>query len=208
MYKVFIISLLNSGSDLHQKSAAEWLPLSISSCQRYGWNYEIFSAINGYALKESIWKDNGLQSPNKSKNQSKKFIGDLPGAQGCFLSHYMLWNRCVEIDQPIIILEDDAMVIGELKPINSNHDVVKLHQPREAGVSKLGNWSAGAFAYWLSPVGAKKLVDFSKTHGPILADKIIVSSIVNWSYLDPAIVKLGDRVGSSTQPEKYPYKLY
>jgi hypothetical protein len=49
-------------------------------------------------------------------------------------------------------------------------------------------------------------VEFAKQNGPMLADKIIVSSVLNWGYLTPPIVKLGPRIGSSTQPEKYPYR--
>jgi len=208
VYNTYIISLANSGSGAHLKSAKEWLPQSINSCALYGWDAKVFSAVNGYSIKESVWSEHGLKLPAKSKNKEKKSIGDLPGAQGCFLSHYILWNTCIAINQPIVILEDDAIVISQLDVINSNYDLVKLHSPRAEGKSKLGHWSTGAFAYWLSTDGAKKLVEFSKTHGPILADKIIASSILNWGYLDFPVVELGRRIGSSTQPEKYPYRFY
>ena len=208
MYKVYIISLINTGSGEHLKSAQEWLPQTIGSCNHYNWQTNIFPAVNGYHLRESDWENFGLSQPKKSKNKEKKFIGDLPGAQGCFLSHYKLWNTCIAMDQPIVILEDDAIAISPLSHINLDYDLVKLHSPRGEGQSKLGNWSTGAFAYWLSPVGAKKLVEFSKQNGPMLADKIIVSSVLNWGYLDSPIVQLGNRTGSSTQPDKYPYRRY
>ena len=208
MYKVYVISLINTGTGKHLKSAQEWLPQTISSCNRYNWQTNIFSAINGYQITDSDWENFGLSQPKKSKNKAKKSIGDLPGAQGCFLSHYKLWNTCIAIDQPIVILEDDAIAISPLNHINLDYDLVKLHAPRASGQSKLGHWSTGAFAYWLSPAGAKKLVEFSKQNGPMLADKIIVSSILNWGYLDSPIIELGKRIGSSTQPDKYPYKPY
>ena len=208
MYKVYIISLINTGSGEHLKSAQEWLPQTIGSCNHYNWQTNIFPAVNGYHLRESDWENFGLSQPKKSKNKEKKFIGDLPGAQGCFLSHYKLWNTCIAIDQPIVILEDDAIAISPLSHINLDYDLVKLHSPRSEGQSKLGHWSTGAFAYWLSPVGAKKLVEFSKQNGPMLADKIIVSSVLNWGYLDSPIVQLGNRTGSSTQPDRYPYRRY
>jgi GR25 family glycosyltransferase involved in LPS biosynthesis len=208
VYKTYIISLANSGSGPHLKSAKEWLPQSINSCNTHGWNAKVFSAVNGYNIKDTVWAEHGLRIPAKSKNKEKKSIGDLPGAQGCFLSHYTLWNTCITMDQPIVILEDDAIVISPMSDINLDYDLIKLHAPRATGQSKLGHWSTGAFAYWLSPVGAKKLVEFSKQNGPILADKIIVSSVLNWGYLDCPIVELGCRIGSSTQPEKYPYKFY
>jgi GR25 family glycosyltransferase involved in LPS biosynthesis len=205
MYNTFIISLINTGSGQHQQSACNILPQTLSSCQTYNWNTKLFNAVNGYNLNESIWKDYGLSCPKKSKNDKKK-IGDLPGAQGCFLSHYVLWNRCIELNHPIVVLEDDAEIIAPLNEIITDFDLLKLHKPRIAGQSKLGHWSIGAFAYWISPLGAKKLVEFSKKNSPILVDKLMVSSVINWNYLTPPIVKLGRRIGSSTQPEKYPYK--
>jgi len=32
------------------------------------------------------------------------------GAVGCALSHLQLWDKCIELNKPIIILEDDAIV--------------------------------------------------------------------------------------------------
>jgi len=206
--EVYIISLIETGDGKHLKSAQEWLPQTINSCNQYKWSISIFPAVNGYNLVDSIWADLQLPQPKKSINKEKKFIGDLPGAQGCFLSHYKLWNTCIALDQPIVILEDDAIAIAPLNISNVDYDLVKLHSPRTEGQSKLGYWSAGAFAYWLSPQGALKLVEFSKQNGPMLADKIIASSVLNWGYLDTPIVTLGKRIGSSTQPEKYPYRNY
>jgi GR25 family glycosyltransferase involved in LPS biosynthesis len=205
VHNAFIISLANSGSGKHQQSARDILPQTLSHCRYYNWDVKLFDAVNGYQLNENIWKQYQLLCPQKSKNEKKK-IGDLPGAQGCFLSHYILWNRCIELNQPIVVLEDDAEIIAPLEEINTDLDLLKLHKPRAAGETKLGHWSTGAFAYWITPQGAKKLVNFSKQNGPMLVDKIIVSSVLNWGYLTPPIVKLGPRIGSSTQPEKYPYR--
>lgn len=207
MYKTYIISLINTGADKHLKSAKEWLPKSLESCNLHQWNVDVFSGVYGYNLTESDWDKHGLMAPTKSKKGNKS-IGDLPGAQGCFLSHYTLWNTCILYNQPIVVLEDDAIVIAPMPHIESGLDLIKLHAPRKAGQSKLGHWSTGAFAYWISPSGAQKLVEFSRNNGPLLADKIIVSSVLNWGYLDSPIVKLGNRVGSSTQPEMYPYRNY
>uniref|UniRef100_UPI0018F81BC5 glycosyltransferase family 25 protein n=1 Tax=Helicobacter cetorum TaxID=138563 RepID=UPI0018F81BC5 len=32
----------------------------------------------------------------------------LPQEFGCYLSHYFLWQECVKLNQPIIVLEDDV----------------------------------------------------------------------------------------------------
>ncbi|MFP6141526.1 glycosyltransferase family 25 protein [Helicobacter pylori] len=34
----------------------------------------------------------------------------LPQEFGCYLSHYLLWKECVKTNQPVVILEDDAML--------------------------------------------------------------------------------------------------
>jgi hypothetical protein len=206
VYKVYIISLNDSGTGLHKKSAQQILPRTLHRCTHYGWEYKLFSAINGYSIQPSDWDTFELKPPKKLDSRPEKF-GNLPGAQGCFLSHFILWNRCIELDVPIVILEDDAFVLAPLNEIGTDQDLLKLHHPRRSHQSsKLGTWAPGAFAYWLSPVGAKKLVGFAKVNGPGHADKLIGSNILNWDYLTPPIVKLGPRIGSSTQPNRYPYR--
>jgi len=41
------------------------------------------------------------------------------GVKGCFLSHYSLWLHCLEINEPILICEHDAMFLDYL-PVNIN----------------------------------------------------------------------------------------
>ena len=59
--------------------------------------------------------------------------GDVAAELGTFLSHYSLWKRCIQLDAPIAIFEDDAKFT---KPINSNNylslfsgDVLNLGRP-------------------------------------------------------------------------------
>jgi hypothetical protein len=207
MYKVYVISLINSDAGIHSQAARSIWGHTNRCCQTHNWEIELFPAVNGYAITDDTWKSFNLQMPKKSPRHPEKF-GNLLGAQGCFLSHFMLWHRCIDLNEPIVILEDDAEVIAPLDAIITDQDLIKLHDSRPAHNqnSKLGSWAAGAFAYWLSPAGAKKLVEFSKIHGPGHADKLIGSNVLNWDYLTPHIVKLGPRVGSSTQPNKSPYR--
>lgn len=49
-----------------------------------------------------------------------------PGELGCFASHYLLWEKCLELNEPIVVIEDDAQLeecfddsmknINELQP--------------------------------------------------------------------------------------------
>ena len=64
-------------------------------------NYSYHTAIDGSKiiiedLDKKVFK-------RGSQNYSK-------GAIGCALSHLQLWEKCIELNKPIIIMEDDAIV--------------------------------------------------------------------------------------------------
>jgi hypothetical protein len=46
-------------------------------------------------------------------------VGKLsrPGVVGCFYSHYTLWNKCVELNEPIMIFEDDVKFYRGWNPV-------------------------------------------------------------------------------------------
>lgn len=68
--------------------------------------YQIFKAING--------KENPGFYLFKKYNDRKRFHrkGNLMNLSqlGCFASHYLLWEKCIELNQGIIVLEDDAII--------------------------------------------------------------------------------------------------
>ncbi|GAA6805119.1 hypothetical protein BTM505_04240 [Helicobacter pylori] len=56
----------------------------------------------------------------------------LPREFGCYLSHYLLWKECVKTDQPVVILEDDAMLESNFMQaledcLKSPFDFVRLY---------------------------------------------------------------------------------
>ncbi|WRE24113.1 glycosyltransferase family 25 protein [Helicobacter pylori] len=56
----------------------------------------------------------------------------LPREFGCYLSHYFLWKECVKTNQPIVILEDDAMLESNFMQaledcLKSPFDFVRLY---------------------------------------------------------------------------------
>nr|ABV45559.1 jhp0563-like glycosyltransferase [Helicobacter pylori] len=56
----------------------------------------------------------------------------LPQEFGCYLSHYFLWKECVKTNQPIVILEDDAMLESHFMQaledcLKSPFDFVRLY---------------------------------------------------------------------------------
>ncbi|WP_331458264.1 glycosyltransferase family 25 protein [Helicobacter pylori] len=55
----------------------------------------------------------------------------LPQEFGCYLSHYLLWKECVKLNQPVVILEDDAALESNFMQaledcLKSPFDFVKL----------------------------------------------------------------------------------
>lgn len=41
------------------------------------------------------------------------------GEVGCFASHYLLWQRCVRANEPLVILEDDVVIADEFPQVLS-----------------------------------------------------------------------------------------
>lgn len=100
-----------------------------------------------------------------------------PGVIGCFYSHYRLWQKCIELDDPIMIFEDDVIFERNYIPVEwdevmllctgknaHNHEFYskKLYNPEEPpGAVKLYNTSMpGAVGYAIKPHAAKKLVEY------------------------------------------------
>jgi GR25 family glycosyltransferase involved in LPS biosynthesis len=56
-----------------------------------------------------------------------------PGVRGCFLSHYRLWQKCAELNQPIIIWEDDIVLTRPYMPVEwQDVLVVALGHPKKS----------------------------------------------------------------------------
>jgi len=65
----------------------------------------------------------------KAKDISKKIA--------CSLSHMNLWNKCVQLDEPIMILEHDAVFIRKFRPSKilngiEDGDILMINDPRGA----------------------------------------------------------------------------
>ena len=106
-----------------------------------------------------------------------------PGVRGCFYSHYRLWQKCVELNEPIIIWEDDIILSRAYSPIDWK-DVLILalgHQQKSPRYMHLltnpegeprpetyrQSSMPGCCGYAIKPHAAKKLLDiYNKTFLP------------------------------------------
>jgi len=110
-----------------------------------------------------------LQAFHKEGNKYSRFYNVL----SAFLSHYSLWKKCVELDEPIRIFEHDAVIRSALPSIPmAGMKCVSLgwpsygrfNTPSTLGINRLTSkaYFPGAHAYQISPAGAKQLVERSK----------------------------------------------
>ena len=82
--------------------------------------YERFDAVNGSKLTYEQLKKLGYDTDSNWIDPIHS-THLTSGEVGCFLSHYNLWKKCIELNVPLCILEDDAVV-----PDNLYDDLDKL----------------------------------------------------------------------------------
>ena len=122
----------------------------------------------------------GIKGPNPAPisaeeldKQQRKIL--VPGVIGCFYSHYRLWQKCIELDETILIFEDDivlsrpfipveftdVLVVALGHPTKSDRYMLYLTDPQ--GEPKASDYPSssmpGCCGYAIHPHAAKKLVD-------------------------------------------------
>jgi GR25 family glycosyltransferase involved in LPS biosynthesis len=172
--------------------AAKTLNDCVNSLRRYNWNYEIFSAVDGWQLSTTDWDRIGVKISGGK-------ISQRPGAQGCWHSHFHLWHKSIEINQEIIILECDTVVTDRLPEIDCSAGLVKLYQNAVCKTHPIfGQWSKGSHGYMISPDQAKSLISFSRLHGAQALDKHLGDKVIPWRFYHENLVVLNPRRGIST----------
>jgi len=128
----------------------------------------------------------GIKGPDAAKSDDPvQEHGKIsaPGIKGCFLSHYRLWQKCAELDEPIIIWEDDIVLSRPYIPVDwQDVLVVALGHPKKSDryldylTDPTGEPKAmpyrnssmpGCCGYALKPHAARKLVEtYANTYLP------------------------------------------
>tara|TARA_B110000238_G_scaffold9386_1_gene9540 strand:- start:6483 stop:7007 length:525 start_codon:yes stop_codon:yes gene_type:complete len=120
----------------------------------------------------------------QAKEYSKKIA--------CSLSHMKAWQKCVDLDEPIIIFEADAVVKRKIDIAPDQAFVIGLNDPRgatrragtyhakqveygeginpvstvnESGENPVPQGLAGNSAYYITPTGAKNLLQGAEEYG-------------------------------------------
>jgi GR25 family glycosyltransferase involved in LPS biosynthesis len=170
------------------------------SLQTHRWSYEIFPAVIGLTLTLQDWKSIGIELSSNGK------MGQRPGAQGCWMSHYQLWCRCIDSNQPIIVMEHDAVVNAPWpEDLDINSRLVKLYNKAECKDNPMfGRWSKGAHAYTVTPTQARQLIEHARDNGAQAVDKHLGTLVLDWTFYKTDLVTLNPGRGpSSTSPMRY-----
>lgn len=144
--------------------------------------YQFFKAVNG---KENpnypLFKRYNEQERFKRKG-NKMNLSQL----GCWASHYHLWEKCVELDQGIIVLEDDAIIHSHFADVyqfissqentfeffwlsppaprvrNQKGKTVLNISDKNCKIERFYKGWGNTTGYFITPQAAKKLLNFAK----------------------------------------------
>jgi hypothetical protein len=166
------------------KSYVIYLPSYQQSCsmanracdtgRQFDWNINLWPGVDGRLLD---WAATGV---NINSNDAKcRNMMLRPGVQGCFMSHYRLWQHCVEINKPIGIFEHDIEFLAAPKQFPDFAHVLKLEGFLKKKPRPAGEWYEGARAYIIKPAGAARLLNWVNQHGALPADVAIGLDVVD-----------------------------
>lgn len=166
--KVYVINLTES-SDRRKKMESILEPLNIP------YSFYITDRIDNQP-EHIIYK-----LYNHKKALLLKGYGLTNSELGCWASHLELWNKCIELNEPILIMEDNAcftvldanLFLEEISREIHTYNLVKLggsfkkdkytefaqlkHNPSYSLVS-YNKGNCGMYGYMLTPYAAKKLI--------------------------------------------------
>jgi GR25 family glycosyltransferase involved in LPS biosynthesis len=203
--KSYIITL--KGHELSERVSKE----CVAQAAKFNIDVTVFDAIWGKDYLEH------MASTGLKLGRVKKYKMTL-GHYGNFFSHFYLWQKCIELNEPLIILEHDGFFIRELPNdiLDKFSDLLKLdcenpflgsypetilkglespieykHSIQGIHKKKKSGWYTwGAYGYIIKPVGAKKLIAWVKKHGFTAADNQLGDDVLNISICSPSIVRL------------------
>jgi len=208
-------------SELAQTISAK----AVADAALHGVALEIYDAVLGYNSRP-LFEKYGI---DKFLNYT---IIDKPGHQGCFLSHFELWQKCVKLDEPVIILEHDGIFIRDLPEDVLDHfdEVLRLdcfqafvkdydekvkasldqpidyyRRPADYEYHSSGGYYVGAYGYIIKPQAAQKLIDHAQQRGVVCTEAHLGLKIVDIVSVTATVVRLDSYYTEQNQDQ---WQLY
>jgi glycosyl transferase family 25 len=182
-----------------------------------GVEFEFFAALNGEQAVTD-WFD-GYNEREFLISTGRR---SSEGEKGCYASHLALWKRCVELGEPVMIMEDDVKLapnfsaaVEATASLIGEHGSIRLQDaPRraETKVKDVGDFTLyryrrmphGTMCYALTPAVAKALI----SHSAVINEPVDVLTKKFWQHkqvmyaLLPYTVGISDIGDDSTVQER------
>lgn len=138
--------------------------------------YEFFHGVDGREGHHPLFEH---------YNERKRFHlrGEplSPGQLGCFASHYQIWQACAEAQEPVVVIEDDALIDAErlntfleaAPNLPDHYECIRLfankskirtgirprHLAGDLSIKKFLKGHMSTTGYYLTPSGARKFLE-------------------------------------------------
>lgn len=189
----------------------------IESAARHGVKVEKFSAVTKHTVPQVLaqqglrwsWADMNTNNTVCALTGLEQFpysTKSLDAKMACSLSHYMLWKQCVELDEPVLILEHDAVFVASIPEVEfkgaiqindpagggyrgkyhskfmQNRGTVGVHPltPKRPTNSKIPDGFSGNSAYMIKPWAAHEFIQAFKNYGVWPNDATICLQLFPW----------------------------
>lgn len=209
--KAYIIHLPQSPASVRLANKA------YDSCIEHGYDTFLFNAENHNGVKLFFELNNMKEIFNTALNHyvTYKFWIQKPGMRGSVASHICLWQKCVELQEPIVILEHDALVLrpwpeidwtdvlhldyeGSIKRRVWRNISDKYQEVKEGSVFRMGfvpfdlpltTCMNCVYAYAIKPSAAERLLESVYRDGFYPIDRMINEDIVSIETVHPKIAE-------------------
>jgi GR25 family glycosyltransferase involved in LPS biosynthesis len=193
--KAFIIHLSRIPSSLNTAATVK------ESLDKFGIENELFEGSYGNEVKQ-LFEETGrtchshsFKGPDFKYTEEEKLGLSAPGVMGCFYSHFRLWQKCVELNEPIMVFEDDVLFTRTYHPVEFDEVLITVFGNRNKSAKYYhyltdpvgepraeGYWQAsmpGTVGYAIKPHAAKKLVDFYNENNSFLpSDNAMMTMLI------------------------------
>lgn len=188
----------------------------IESCKKIDQHFKLWPAFDGTNGKEVIVPSHledqiflqWIKQPNNKYSTSQL---------GVFFSHLSLWAHCAAIDQPIIILEHDAIMLKKLEVHNFYNCIQYLGSKEQLKSGRVpvgipphgsiynGNWRflCRAHAYAIDPPIARNLLSYAIREGITKTLDVFIRCDI-FAIVQDGLYAFDER-GTSTIEEKENY---
>jgi GR25 family glycosyltransferase involved in LPS biosynthesis len=155
--------------------------MALKTGKEQGWAVERYDAVDGRKINLSELSKYNLTLDTRKKKQIAAM--SRPGVFGNFITHWQLWMKCVELNEPIGVFEHDVLFV---KPpeidFNQFPDCLRLGWLVKQKDYGTGDCWSGAHGYIIKPKGAKKIIKWGRRNGVICADAIMGTLVLDMAF--------------------------